>query len=476
MRVALPLHAPLSILLLGLLIGLLLPACRVPSASEPAQPPNIVLILADDVGYGDLGCYGQTKIHTPHLDALAATGVRWTQAYSAAPVCAPSRCAILTGRHMGHAAIRDNHELAPEGQQALPGGEITLAELLKTRGYATAGVGKWGLGPPGSEGDPLRQGFDHFYGYWCQRHAHSHYPTYLYDDGQRVELPGNDPKATTSAQYAPDLFLERAVRFLDEAKGLPFFLYYATTVPHVALQVPEDSLAEYRGRFDEQPYDGKQGYIPHPTPRAAYAAMITRLDRDVGRLREELGRRGMLENTLIVFTSDNGPTWAGGVDQHFFASAGGLRGQKNQLYEGGVRVPLILNWPARLTTASTCTQPVAGWDLFPTLAQAASVPSIPVHDGQDLLGACNAAAERELYFEHATGGWQALRMGDWKALRRNAIRDPAAPVELYNLAEDPAESRDRAAEQPELVQRALARFASRTGALLPQWDFPAPTR
>lgn len=449
--------------------------CRSAQPQVQEVPPNIVLILADDLGYGDLGCYGQSKIRTPNLDALASRGIRFTQAYSGAPVCAPSRCAILTGKHMGHAAIRDNREVQPEGQLAMPGGEITLAELLKARGYATAGVGKWGLGAPGSEGDPLRQGFDHFYGYWCQRHAHSHYPKYIYDDGQRVEFPANDPKATCSADYAPDRFLERAVRFLDEAGTRPFFLYYATTIPHVSLQVPEDSLAEYRGKFEEQPYDGKQGYIPHPEPRAAYAAMITRLDRDIGRLEEELRKRGQLDNTLIIFTSDNGPTWAGGADQKFFASAGGLRGQKNQLYEGGIRVPMIASWPGQLPGGETRTTPAAGWDLYETIAKAAGIAAIPDNDGMNLFES-TPVAERELYFEHATGGWQALRMGDWKAVRRNAIKNPAAAIELYNLAEDPAEARDVAAAHPQLVERAWARFGLRTAALIPGWEFPAPRR
>src|SRR5689334_22715373 len=316
-------------------------ACRQNAAAPDAtRPPNVILIVADDLGRGDLGCYGQARIRTPALDALAQQGLRFTQAYACAPVCAPSRCGLLTGMHTGHAAIRDNKELMPEGQQPLPAGSVTLAELLRARGYATQAVGKWGLGPAGSEGDPACHGFEHFLGVYCQRQAQNHYPNWIYRGPARIPLAENRARRKGAGTYAPDLMREEALAFLrqhaHEKRDQPFFLYCALTLPHAALQVPEESLREYAGAFPETPYDGSQGGLPHPTPRAAYAAMVTRLDRDVGLLLAELERLGLAQDTLVVFTSDNGPTNTSGVDPAFFDSTGGMRGLKWQLYEGGI--------------------------------------------------------------------------------------------------------------------------------------------
>ena len=306
---------------------LFLLALAILPAADPAPKPNIVLILADDLGYGELGSYGQKKIRTPRLDRMAADGLRFTQFYAGSPVCAPSRCCLMTGKHGGHAHVRDNRTIGKEGQTPLPAGTPTLARLLQQQGYATAAIGKWGLGPPGSEGDPLKQGFDLFYGYNCQAHAHNHYPSYLWLNDKHVELEGND-NGLTGKQYANDLFEAQALKFVREHRKGPFFLYLPVTIPHVALQVPEDSLAEYKGKWEDPPYDGKkQGYLPHPAPCAAYAAMITRMDRTVGRVLNLLAELGLEKNTLVLFSSNNGPTHdAGGADHAFFESAGPLRG------------------------------------------------------------------------------------------------------------------------------------------------------
>ncbi|HYH64027.1 MAG TPA: sulfatase-like hydrolase/transferase, partial [Urbifossiella sp.] len=275
-------------------------------AQPPARLPNVVFILADDLGSAELGCYGQARIRTPHVDQLAKDGTRFTRFYAGNAVCAPSRCALLTGRHMGHAAVRNNREAQPEGQFPLPADAVTVATLLRQRGYVTAAMGKWGLGMFDTTGSPLRHGFDRFFGYNCQRHAHTHYPTYLYRNAERFALPGNDGAGGDS--YSGDLFEREALAFLDaDHGGRPFFLYLPFVVPHAAVQVPEDALAEYRGKLgDDPPYDGKKGYRPHPTPHAAYAAMVTRMDRTVGRVVAKLKARGLTDNTLVIFTSDNG--------------------------------------------------------------------------------------------------------------------------------------------------------------------------
>ncbi len=449
-------------------------SCHDVGAPLPARPPNVILIVADDLGYGDLGCFGQTKIRTPTLDALAKQGMRFTQAYSGGPVCAPSRCCLLTGMHTGHSAIRDNKELQPEGQQPLPAATRTLPELLHARGYASVAIGKWGLGPPGSEGDPLCHGFDHFLGYYCQRAAQNSYPTWIYRDHERIPLAGNDGRKTSSVTYTPDLLREEALGFLRTNAKRPFLLYFATTVPHVALQVPEESLREYAGAFPETPYDGRLGYLPHPTPRAAYAAMITRLDRDVGSILAEVERLGLFENTLVVFLSDNGPTPVGGVDAKFFDSTAGLRGLKGQLYEGGIRVPLIVRWPGHVQAGSVSSAPCANWDLMPTIARACGASPPEGLDGRDLgpLLAGGPAPERDFfYWEYADGGgWQAVRMGDWKALRRNTQKNIPGSIEVYDLAGDPGETRDVAASHPDFVERARRAFATRSESPIPEWS------
>lgn len=472
----------------GSVLLLLFGGVRLAVAAD-APRPNIVFILADDLGYGDLGCYGQTRIRTPHIDRLAAEGRRFTAHYSGSNVCAPSRCVLMTGMHPGHAYIRNNRQAKgySEGQEPVPDGELRLPPLFKQLGYAVGGFGKWGLGPVGSSGAPWKQGFDRFFGYNCQAAAHNYYPTYLWDNDRKVPLnnpafaahqkfpAGADPQSPASYarfagnDYAPDLIGKQALQFIRDHRERPFFLYYATTVPHLALQVPEDSLAQYRGRFPEEAYLGGRGYLPHLTPRAAYAAMITRLDAEVGRIVELVHELGLDDRTVFVFTSDNGPLYdrVGGTDADFFDSAGGLRGRKGSFYEGGFRVPGIVRWKGRVS-AGTSDRVTGFEDWLPTLLELAGAKeAIPANiDGisfaPTLLGS-HQEPRPFLYRESAGyGGQQAVRAGDWKALRRNLNPGPKAgdqkpgEIELYHLAEDPHEVRDVAGEHPEVVERLAA--------------------
>jgi arylsulfatase len=454
------------------------------SGCRPAArtKPNIVLILADDLGYSQLGCYGEARIRTPHIDRLAAEGTRFTQAYSGSPVCAPSRCCLMTGLHTGHAHIRDNKEIEPEGQEPLPAGTATLPRLLQAEGYRTALVGKWGLGYPGSSGEPLRQGFDRFFGFNCQRKAHNHYPPELWRDRERVPLDGNDGGATGTT-YAPDLFEAEALDFIAANRRRPFFLFFATTVPHLALQVPDDSLAEYAGLWPERPYDGGQGYQPQSRPRAAYAAMVTRFDRSVGRLMALLGKLDLDRDTLVLFASDNGPTFdVGGYDAEFFRGANGFRGQKGSVYEGGIRVPFIARRPGFVPAGRVSDELVAFQDILPTLLDLAGAAGrVPAEvNGLSRLDALRGRAgtavtgeERRLYMEFpGYGGQQMARLGRWKAVRRDLIKDPGAPVELYDLAADPGETANVAAAHPGVVAdlTALLTREHRPSALFP---FPA---
>jgi arylsulfatase A-like enzyme len=463
----------------------LAPTAARAQASSAGRPPNVVFVLADDLGWAELGSYGQRKIRTPSLDRLAAEGVRFTQHYSGNAVCAPSRSVLLTGRHPGHTPIRDNREVQPEGQVALPAATVTLAELFKARGYATGAMGKWGLGPPGSEGDPLKQGFDRFFGTNCQRQAHSHYPTHLYDDDRMLPLDnprfsahqklpdGLDPQDQASyagyagKDYAPDLVWERARAFVRENWDRPFFLYLPASVPHLALQVPEDSLAEYRGIWPDPPYRGDKSYLPHPSPRAAYAAMVTRMDREVGRLLDLVQELGLDERTIVVFTSDNGPTYdrLGGSDSAFFESAGSFRGLKGSLYEGGVRVPAIVRWPGRVP-AGLVSERVTGFeDWLPTLLELAGARGdVPgevdgVSFAPTLLGRPQEPRPF-LYREFpGYGGQQTVRVGDWKAVRQGLGSEGLPRTELYDLAADAGETRDVAGEHPEVVARLEAVLA-----------------
>ncbi|MHC4211358.1 MAG: arylsulfatase [Planctomycetota bacterium] len=440
------------------------------AGATPQDPvrrkPNIVFILADDLGWAELGCYGQTKIRTPSIDRIAAEGIRFTQHYSGSPVCAPSRCVLLTGLHTGHAFVRDNREQGgwgpdePEGQLELPAGTVTVGRLLQQAGYATAAIGKWGLGGPGSSGEPNRQGFDHWYGYLCQRVAHNHYPTHLWRNGRREELDGNVWGNLTGPQYAHDLMAAEALRFIEQNRDGPFFLYLAFTIPHLAIQVPDDALAEYRGAWPDPPYEGGKGYLPHPAPRAGYAAMVTRMDRDVGRILDLLRRLDLDRNTIVMFSSDNGATYdIGGADSPFFDSAGPLRGRKGSVWEGGLRVPLVARWPGRIAPGRGTDHVSAFWDLLPTLMDLAAAETPADLDGisyaPTLLGDRPQRRHAYLYWEFPSKGYsgqQAVRVGDFKGVRRRMHKGNTA-VALYNLADDIGERTDVAALHPEVVQR-----------------------
>ncbi len=453
-------------------------------------PPNVVFVLADDLGWGELGSYGQARIRTPALDRMAREGLRFTDHYSGSPVCAPSRDVLLTGLHTGHAYIRDNDELPErgdvwgdtllEGQRPIRPGTYTLGRLFEDAGYVTAAIGKWGLGGPGSGGEPNLQGFDRWLGYLCQREAHNYYPTHLWRDGEKLPLPGNpwfsahqrlpedaDPDDPASyarysgATYSVDVMMDEAEAFLRAHRDEPFFLYLPLPLPHLALQVPEEEVAAYRGAFPEEPYTGDRGYLPHREPRAAYAAMISRLDRGVGRLLALLAELDLDDRTLVVFTSDNGPSWVGGVDPAFFASAGGLRGRKAQLREGGIRVPLLARWPGRVPADAVSGHAAGFADWMATFAELLGRPS-PPGDGVSLLPTLLGEPGRQapsgaLYWEFQ--GAQAIRFGSWKAIRPG----PDVPLQLYDLAADPGETVDLAPLRPGVVEEAERRLAgSRT--------------
>lgn len=443
------------------------------SEGEEPQAPNIVLILADDLGYGDLGSYGQTAIKSPNLDRLAAQGMRFTQHYAGSPVCAPSRCVLLTGLHTGHAYIRDNKGAPGIGQLPLPRNTPNLARFLKDQGYTTVGIGKWGLGSAITSGHPNRQGFDRWFGYLDDWTAHDYYPEELWRNREKVILEGN--QGSTKSDYSHDLFTEEAVEFLKthERKDGPFFLYLAYTIPHVSLQVPDESLRPYRGRWSETPFPGDH-YAAHPTPRAAYAGMVSRLDRDVGRIVELLDGRGLSPNTAIFFASDNGPTTRGGADPDFFRSAGPLRGRKGELYEGGIRVPLIVRWTGKVPAGQVSHHVCASWDLPATIAELIGQPGLRgdgVSFAPTLLGKPKEQADHPyLYWEYAQS-LQAVRRGRWKLVRRH----PQSAPELYDLGLDALrpipETSNLAKREPKVLREMLAllKTARSTSA-----EFPFP--
>ncbi|MFM8890489.1 MAG: sulfatase-like hydrolase/transferase [Planctomycetia bacterium] len=460
-----------------------------PAAGAEPRRPNVVFFLCDDLGTGDVGALGGREIRSPNIDRLFARGTRLTRHWAGCAVCAPSRCVLMTGRHPGHAVVRSNREVKPEGQAPMPAGTVTLARLFKDAGYATGGFGKWGLGSPGSDSDPLACGFDTFYGYNCQREAHSFYPDHLWDGRTRVDLDntslaggpvargGTVPAdraaaadafaAYTGRHYSADLIAERQLAFIREHAASPFFLYVPTTVPHVALQVPPDepSLAEYERQFaDEKPYLGGKGYVPCRRPLATYAAMITRMDREVGRIVSLLEELGLTDDTILVFSSDNGATFPGlsGLDTARLASNGTLRDWKGSPYEGGLRVPTVAVWPGRITAGGSIDAPSGFEDWLPTLLELAGLGErIPGGlDGTSLAAAlCGRSAadpDRVLYRELTEASWQAAVAGRWKVVRKAAARkrpDEAAPTELYDLAADPSEARNVADREPAVVAR-----------------------
>ncbi len=418
-----------------------------------AGRPNIIIVQADDLGYGDLSVYGQLKFQTPSLDRLAREGMRFTQYYAGSTVCAPSRNSLMTGQHTGHTLIRGNAKLGLRPE------DVTIASVLRDAGYRTAMIGKWGLGDASTTGEPGKKGFEYSFGVLDQEHAHRQYTDHLYRNGQVVRTDVNK-------DYSNDLFTQESLAVVEAADPRPFFLYLNYTVPHAELRAPDDSMQLFAGKFPEKPFvnaaadarlTGPEtpslGYRSQPAPHAAYASMITRMDRDIGRLVDLIDRRGMANRTLVMFISDNGPHIEGGGDPEFFKSSGGLRGVKRDLYEGGIRVPMIARWRGSVPAGRVSDHPSAHWDLFPTLAEAAGVKVRAGLDGVSILRTLRGQrqpAHDFLYWEfHERGFQQAVRMGNWKAVR--LAKDQ--PMELYNLAVDPFEQRNVAPSQPAVIAK-----------------------
>ncbi|MUH37656.1 arylsulfatase [Zobellia amurskyensis] len=433
--------------------------------------PNIVYILADDLGYGDLSSYGQQKFTTPNIDKLAKDGILFTQHYSGSTVCAPSRSALLTGMHTGHTVVRGNKEIMPEGQYPLPDNTFTMAEAMKEAGYATGAFGKWGLGFPGSEGDPLNQGFDTFFGYNCQRLGHNYYPGHLWANKDSLVLKGN--LGTKKGTYAPGLIHEKTLEFIELNKDNPFFLYVASIIPHAELAAPEEIMEKYRGKFPpETPYEGvddgpefNQGpYRSQEEPHAAFVSMVHLLDAQVGEIMAKLEKLGIADNTIVVFTSDNGPHTEGGADPDYFDSNGPFRGTKRDLYEGGIRVPMIASWPGKIKPGSTTELVSAFWDVFPTFSDIAGIETPEGLDGisflPTLLGNSDQQKNHEyLYWEfHEKGGRQAIRKDNWKAVKYDVFGGPNVPIELYDISTDVSEENNLADKHPEVIEEMKVLF------------------
>ena len=423
-----------------------------------ADKPNIIYIMLDDAGYGDVGCYGQKNFKTPNVDALAAGGLKFTQHYSGSTVCAPTRCCLMTGLHTGHAFVRGNREVKPVGQSPIPGDTVTVAKLLKKSGYTTGAFGKWGLGNPGSEGDPVNQGFDVFYGYNCQRNAHTYYPTWLYHNLEKVKLDGKT--------YAHDLIMAEALKFIRKNKGGPFFCYLPWTIPHASMHVPESYTAPFRKKFSK--YENTIGRYKGPkvkNPVAAFAGMMVKMDEGVGLVTSLLRELGIEKNTVVLFTSDNGPHREGGHRPDVFDSNGPLSGYKRDVTEGGIRVPLIASWPGRIKPGTTTNHISAHWDFLPTACALAGIKAPRKIDGisflPTLLGKTEDQRQHEyLYWEFfEQGGKRATRFGKWKAIQRNLKKNLNSPIQLFDLEADIAEKKNLAGKHPELVKQAREIFA-----------------
>lgn len=439
------------------------------TGEEPAlnqvNKPNIIYILADDLGYGDLSAYGQQKFGTPHIDKLAREGMLFTQHYSGSTVCAPSRSALLTGMHTGHTFVRGNKEIQPEGQYPIPDNTFTMAEAMKKAGYVTGAFGKWGLGYPGSEGDPINQGFDTFFGYNCQRLGHNYYPRHLWANKDSLVLEENSGKK--KGVYAPQLIHKKTLDFIEFNKDNPFFLYVASIIPHAELAAPEEILKKYRGKFPpEKAYKGVDGgpdyrkgpYESQKETHAAFVSMIHILDNQVGEIMAKLEKLGIADNTIVMFTSDNGPHMEGGADPEYFNSNGPFKGTKRDLYEGGIRVPLIVKWPGQVKPNTRTDHVSAFWDVFPTISNIANLEVPRSLDGVSflptLLGQEKDQEEHEyLYWEfHEKGGRQAIRKGNWKAVKYNVFGSSDSPIELYDLDTDLGEENDLAKDYPKVVE------------------------
>lgn len=431
----------------------LLPMCSQDVKKD--QFPNVIYIMADDLGIGDLGCYGQQFVKTPGIDSLAQSGMVFNNHYSGSSVSAPSRCVLMTGMHTGHSYIRGNMDI-PEPElntcfdYPLADSEKTVAEIFKEAGYKTACVGKWGLGGPKTEGHPNNQGFDVFFGYLGQRRAHQYYTDFLWENDEMVML--------NKEVYSHDLIMEKALQFIDENAGKPFFLYLTPTIPHAELVVPEGELGEYDGMFEEKPYINKnktgQGYCSQPKPRSTFAAMVSRLDRDVDRVVKLLKKKGIRQNTIVIFTSDNGTHVEGGHDPKFFDSNSIYRGTKRDLYDGGIHTPFIVSWPAVISPGSKTDHVSAFWDFLPTVCELIGVETPHNIDGisylPTILGKGYQQKHDYLYYEfHELGGRRAVLKDGWKLIQLNVNNPDKTKFELYDLNTDPSEENNIIDENPQ---------------------------
>lgn len=447
-------------------------SCVAGSALQAAatSKPNIIYILADDLGYGDLSLFGQEKFTTPNIDKLASKGMVFTQHYSGSTVCAPSRSSLMTGLHTGHTPVRGNYEIMPEGQYPFPSDVPTIPKLLKKQGYVSGAFGKWGLGYPGSEGDPTNH-FDVFYGFNCQRLGHHYYPYHLWDNETKVMLDGN--AGQKKGQYAPELIHEQTLKFIEDNKDQPFFCYVPTIIPHAELIAPEEYMDKFRGKMGkETPWQGTDSgpeyrlgkYESQAEPRAAFAAMVALLDDQVGEIVAKVEELGIAENTIIMFTSDNGPHQEAGADPDFFNSNADFRGYKRDLYEGGIRVPMIAYWPGTIAKGSRSDHVSAFWDVLPTVLDLASAKPMKGIDGNSFVPELLGKEQPEhdyLYWEfHERGGRVAIRKGNWKAIRYNLLKDPNAPIQLFDLTSDPSEQVDVSAFYPAVVKEMESIFKS----------------
>ena len=454
----------LRFLLAAFVLGLI----GIQTNAHAASQPNIVYILLDDAGYGDLSCYGQKKFKTPNIDRLAAEGMKFTDHYAGSTVCAPTRCVLMTGKHTGHCFVRGNREVQPEGQAPMPAEIVTLPRVLKQAGYTTGAFGKWGLGAPGSASDPAEH-FDVFYGYNCQRQAHTYYPTHLWHNTKKIML---DEKT-----YSHTMINDQALKFIEDHKAGPFFCFMPITIPHAAMHAPEEYVAPFRKKFPQ--FESKIGKYRGPqvkNPIAAFAGMMTLMDEGVGEVLDLLKELNIDDNTLVMLSSDNGPHKEGGHDPIFFDSNGKLRGFKRDLYEGGIRAPLLARWPNKIKAGSKSSHASAHWDILPTFCELAGIDAPASGDGISFVPTLMGKADQQrphdyLYWEfYEQGGKKAARFANWKAVQVNINKDPNSPIQLFDLSKDIGEATNVASNHPDLVKSAKAIFAD-AHTPSPLWKF-----
>lgn len=480
----------------------LLLAVSAQAICQTKKLPNIIYIYADDLGYAETGPYGQQKIKTPNLDRMAKEGMRFTQHYTSTPVCAPARCMLMTGKYGGHSYIRGNYEMGgfadslEGGQMPLPEGTFTIPKMLKQAGYTTGMTGKWGLGMNNTTGSPLKQGFDYYYSYLDQKQAHNYYPTHLWENGKwdtlgnpvinvhkkldSTHVTDKDFEYFKGNVYAPDRMTAKALKFIQSNKSKRFFLYMPYTIPHVSLQVPDQYLKMYMGKFNERPYYGQKGYAATKYPYSTYAAMITYLDTQIGIVMEQVKKMGLDNNTIIMFSSDNGTTFNGGVNYKFFNSVDGMHGLKMDVFEGGIREPFIARWPGKIAAGTTSNLISVQYDMMATLADLTG-QKVNNTDGisllPELLGNHTAQQQHKyLYFEYPEkGGQLAIRMGDWKGVKVNIRKHPDGKWMIYNLKTDRNETRDVAAAHPELAKQfdAIVKHEHQSSHIK-EWEFIDP--